>query len=180
MSWHPRDLAAFKMPQVTMPADIGQPTPAAVLPAGSFVNIGAHNRSPNVTVIDGLGIGGQGLALMPFDVNAASLHTLNPQNAPYVEYKLNLSKGERRIVVKCLPTHRIYDGLGLQYAISVNGGTPQIVNVDAAADTPQWSRNVLRGYSTGETKHPLDASGQVVIRLYLLDPGLVVNELDIF
>jgi hypothetical protein len=82
--------------------------------------------------------------------------------------------------VKCLPTHRIYDGLGLQYAISVNGDTLQIVNVDADADTPQWSRNVLRGYSTGETKHQLDASGQAVIRLYLLDTGLVVNELNIY
>jgi hypothetical protein len=180
MGWHPRDLAVFKMPQVTMQADIGRPTPSAVLPAGSFVNVGANNRSPNVTVIEGLGIGGEGIALMPFDVIAASPHTLTPQDAPYVEYKLNVSKGEKRIVVKCLPTHRIYDGLGLQYAISVNGGTPQIVNVDAAADTPQWSRNVLRGYSTGETKHPVDASGQAIIRLYLLDPGLVVNELDIF
>jgi hypothetical protein len=153
--------------------------PTATVAAGSFVKIGGNNRSPKLTVIKGLGKGDEGLALMPFDLIEAA-RTLTPQNAPYVEYKLNVSQGERRIVVKCMPTHRIYDWSGLQYALSIDGGSPQTVNVLAAADTSQWSRNVLRGYSIGETKHQFDAAGQSVIRLYLLDQGLVVNELNIY
>jgi hypothetical protein len=174
MSWHPRDLAVFKMPAVTAPADGNQPKPIAVISADSYVDK-RDAAGVSLTVVEGLGIGGEGVTVLPFEGTSRT-----PENAPYVEYKADLTPGSRRIVVKCLPTHRIYEGLHVRYAISVNGDTPQIVDVDAAAETRPWSLNVLRGYCTGETTHQVDSSGQAALRLYLLDPGLVINELEVF
>jgi hypothetical protein len=174
MSWHPRDLAVFKMPEVTTQAAMSLPMPAVVLSADSYTSK-KETAGVSLVVIDGLGIGGKGLTLMRFEGTSRTA-----ESAPYAEYKVNVGSGSRRIVVKCLPTHRVYEGLGLRYAISVNGDTPRVVDVDAPADSRPWQTNVLRGYCTGETTYQADSSGQAVIRLYLLDPGLVVNELDVF
>jgi hypothetical protein len=181
MSCHPRDLPVFDMPEVATPEGvkglapgISQPSPAIVLSADGYASVGAGNRSSSPVVIEGLGIGGKGLTVMPFDGTSSTA-----ENAPYAEYKVNVGPGSRRIIVKCLPTHRVYEGLGLRYAISVNGDAPQVVDVDAPAETRPWSTNVLRGFCTGETTHQIDSSGVIAIRLYLLDPGLAINELDV-
>jgi hypothetical protein len=176
MSWHPRDQAVFKMPEIATAQGSGtsEPNLAAVLAADAFA--GKRDVSGvSLSVIEGLGVGGKGLTLMPFDGTSRTA-----ENAPYVEYQTELAAGSRRIVVKCLPTHRIYEGLGLRYAISVNGDKPQIVDVDTPTEARAWQTNVLRGYGTGETTHEVNSGGPATIRVYLLDPGLVINRLEIF
>jgi hypothetical protein len=180
MSSHPRNLAVFKIPGGTTHASPLPPTPQTALSAEGYASVGANNHSPLLVIIEGLGVGGKGLTLMPFDGTVGANHDSPVQTAPYAEYKVNVNSGSRRIVVKCLPTHRIHEGLGLRYAISVNGDTPQVVDVDAASDTPAWETNVLRGYCTGETSHQVASAGPAVIRIYLLDPGLVINRIEVF
>ena len=83
------------------------------------------------------------------------------------------------LTVKCLPTFRLYQGFKLQYAISVNGDEPQVVNMDTPAEKGVWSANVLRGYSVGQTKHSITKAGTTTVRIYLLDPGLVLSSLEV-
>ncbi len=175
MSWHPRDQAVFQTPQATgMIVDVNQPKPQVVVSAADCAGK-KDVAGTNLTVIEGLGIGGEGLTLQPLEGTTRTV-----ENAPYVEYKVKAPAGSRRVVVKCLPTHRIYEGLQLRYAISVNGDTPQVVDVGAASETRPWQKNVLRGFAQGETNHQVGEGDQVVIRLYLLDPGLVVNRIEVF
>ena len=100
-------------------------------------------------------------------------------DAPYLEYRAQLSAGSHTVAVRCLPTFGLYAGRGLRYAVSINGGSPQVVDVNVPADSKQWKENVLRGFSQGQTVHEVTVAGLATIRLYLLDAGLVVNQIQI-
>ncbi|MBN2182592.1 MAG: glycosyl hydrolase 115 family protein [Sedimentisphaerales bacterium] len=188
MSWRPRDLDVFKMPQVATAEMIKKA--AENIAAGneeqskrieiSAADYTSKREVPPVSlqVIKGLGIGGKGLTIAPID--AESVPEEKIEEAVFVEYKTSLSAGDRAITVKCLPTHRIHEGRNLRYAISVNGETPRVVDVYSPADSRPWRNNVLRGYSEGRTNHRIDTSGESVVRIYILDPGLVINSIEVF
>ncbi len=188
MSWHPRDLDVFKMPQVATAAMLKKTKEN--IGAGiekeqserieiSVEQYSSKREIPgiNLHVIEGLGIGGKGLTMMPFD--AESVPEEKIEEAVFVEYKIQLSSGNKDIIVKCLPTHRIHQGRNLRYAISVNGDRAQVVDVYSAADSRTWRTNVLRGYSMGRTTHQINISEESVIRIYILDPGLVINSIEV-
>jgi hypothetical protein len=183
MSWHPRDLDVFKMPRVAtaaMIAETGQSatreTSGKVIWAADYVR-SREAPGTNLQVIDGLGRNGRGLALMPFTVSPVS--PADVRNAAFVEYDVGLSAGARQITIKCLPTHPIHESWGLRYAVSVNGDSPQIVDIQASTEDRAWRTNVLRGYSQGQTVHDVSVAGKTVIRIYLLDPGLVLNAIEV-
>ena len=97
-----------------------------------------------------------------------------------MEYEAQLPAGTRIVKVKCLPSHRIHSDRGLRYAISVNADKPQIVNVHTKSKTKIWKKNVLRGYSIGETRHTVRQQVNSTIRIYLLDTGLALSRIEIF
>ena len=115
---------------------------------------------------------------MPTVSNETSWSEDQVAQAPYVEYYAKLEPGMRMVSVRCVPTHRIHEGRNLRYGIQVNGGQLQFNDVHTYDQTPKWSRNVLRGFSEGQSLHSLEG-GDTIIRLYLLDPGLVVSRLVI-
>jgi len=81
--------------------------------------------------------------------------------------------------VKCLPTQGIFSGSKVRYAIAVNGEKPQVINISPPSENNTWKQNVLQGFATGETKHQIAAPGKTTIKIYLLDPGIVINQLEI-
>ncbi|WP_201980029.1 glycosyl hydrolase 115 family protein [Hymenobacter rubidus] len=198
MSSHPRDQKIFEMPPVataallaegkaahktpgiasTPIAAVAEAAPATatlVIPATAFFS---KKVAPNetLTLLPGLGVEGQGLTRMPYDVPSFAAEVTN---APYLEYRANLPAGAHTVAVRCLPTFGLYAGRGLHYAVSVNGSAPEVVDVNVPADSKQWKENVLRGFSQGQTSHEVAGSGPATIRLYLLDAGLVVNQIQI-
>lgn len=147
--------------------------------AASFVT---KKEVPGKTLqsIKGLGISGEGVTVMPFTATSVKGNTL--EGAPYVEYKVKLNGDSMKLIAKFLPTHAINGDHGLRYAVTVNNSTPVFINLEGADQWRRgWGLNVLRGYNAGETRHAIDAaSKESVIRIYLLGPGLVLNEIDIF
>ncbi len=77
-----------------------------------------------------------------------------------------------------MTAHRIHEGRNLRYGICVNRGPLQFNDVHASDQTPTWRRNVLRVFFEGQSLHSIEG-GDTIIRLYLLDPGLVVSRLVI-
>lgn len=183
MSDHPRDQKVFKMPEVATGQTLDKTTQDALLcplaPKFSVMANAYFNKydaaGTHIEAIDGLGINGMAITVMPITQNS---YVGDIKNAPYVDYKVNLSDGSNNITVKCLPTFRLYKGFKLNYAISVNGDEPQIVNVDSPENSKAWSANVLRGYSVGQTTHQAKG-GEGTVRIYLLDPGLVLSQVEI-
>lgn len=166
--------AARSKPPVSAPAE---PDPIRIK-AASFAAM-KDMPGKKLTSIKGLGISGEGISIMPF--TAPSIKGNTVENAPYVEYRVKLAQGNVRLVTKFLPTHAINADHGLRYAISVNNGKPVFVNLEGADQWRKgWGLNVLRGYNAGETKHSINTLNESVIRIYLLNPGLVLNEIDIY
>jgi hypothetical protein len=187
MSDHPRDQKVFKMPAIATeqmianfavaPKDIPVwlPEPSFSITADQYLNK-QQTTGTNIETINGLGINGKAVTVMPV---IQKTYKGNIKDAPYLDYKVKLTAGSDTITVKCLPTFRLYKGFGLHYAISVNGDEPQIVDVDTPSESKIWSANVLRGYSIGQTTHAVNKTGDGKLRIYLLDPGLVLSQIEV-
>lgn len=206
MSDKPRNLAVFKMPQVATSEMVKKFPPSQIIAdSNSFVDgkydidlvenrVSAStqpitiiktsefiaqqtNQDESIKVIQGLGLNSEGIGLFPF--TSKSVPDSMATQASYVEYKTKLNAGSDTIVVKALPTHAIGTERGVRYAISVNNDPVQIINLDYPAENPIWKDNVLRGYVIGKTVHQINIPQEYVIRIYLLDPGVVINQIEI-
>ena len=208
MDWKPRNRPVFQMPS-TAPSsknkEVFKPdSPVAVINAANFLlpspvsgeapkgypGVRADNKLPspvsgegpgvraNIHLIKGLGASGTSLTMLP--ITSPGISDENAAQAPFAEYEVKLPAGQRTIEVICTPTERIHDGRGLRYAIFFGNEPPTIVNVHSAAETPQWEKNVLRGYSIGKSSHKLDKDGPVKLRIALLDPGLLISQIRIY
>jgi len=163
--------------------DQSEPNSQMTVPAKSFVKHKDTSKA-KVQIVENLGISGASVITMPF--TTPSILESEIIDGPYVEYQVNIPKGTRTVEVKCMPTFGVYKGHGVRYAVSVNGDTPQVIDINAArwADEKNrnvdWATNVVRGYASGKTTHTVDKDGQSTIRVYLLEPGLAVSEIEIW
>jgi hypothetical protein len=181
MDYKPRKQPVFNMPPVAEGSDgkkvFDEKTPLLVIDAAKFAE--SHDGTVGkLHVIEDLGVSGSSITMLP--ITAASISDENAAQAPFAQYEAKLPAGQRTVEVICVPTHRIHAGRGLRYAISLGNEPPTIVSVNAAAETPQWDKNVLRGYSVGSSSHKLDGDETVKIRIAPLDPGLVISQIRIY
>lgn len=189
MSWHPRDQAVFKMPKVAdlkMVEEGNKKKDSLVLGEGKKEAITIQAASfttekdaadAKITTIKGLGAGGSGETMLPVSIRPVDQNQL--ENAAYLEYQVSLPAGDHQIKVKCLPTFGVYQGREVRYAISLNNEKPQIINVAPASENTVWKQNVLQGYASGETLHHVKTTGKNSIKIYPLDAGTVINQLEI-
>ena len=117
-----------------------------------------------------------GVLVQPFDVPSYQLETI--AGAPFVDYELDLQPGDSRIEIRTLPTLHVYEGRDARYAVQLGNGAPEVFSIHAGDFTAEWRRNVLRGYASRSI--PASQSGPQRLRIYLLDPGIVLQEILIF
>jgi hypothetical protein len=181
IDWRPRKRPVFNMPPVSESSGdkkaFTEDSPVAIIDASRYDKIGEGSVG-KLHLIEGLGVSGSSLTIQ--DVKTASISDENTSQAPYVEYEVKVPAGQRTIEVICVPTQRIHAGRGLCYAIAFGDESPEIVNIHAGAETSEWSKNVLRGYSIGKSSHKLDKDGVVKIHIALLDPGLLISQIRIY
>ena len=136
-----------------------------------------HTKSPAVKVIEELGVAGSSVAVLPLDMTQYS--PTNITSAPGVTYTIPLSKGNNTLRLKFLPTFPLYPGLDLRYAISVDGNTPQFVNLKTAEGNNDWRSNVLRGYARQDMVITSESERDITVKVYFADPGVVLSALEI-
>lgn len=68
----------------------------------------------------------------------------------------------------------------MRTAISLGNNLPKILDVNTPSKTEEWSKNVIRGYSSAETEFVLKKDGMVILKLSLFDPGLAVSKILIY
>jgi Glycosyl hydrolase family 115/Gylcosyl hydrolase family 115 C-terminal domain len=132
-------------------------------------------------VISGLGRTGDSVAIFP--TTAASLDPARParirDDAPVLEYSIQMfTAGKVDVSCYLVPTHPIQAGHGLRYAIGFDDQPPQIVTVGADLQVPSraWSMNVLNASTIGSSAHEITA-GRHVLKLYMVDAGVVVDKI---
>lgn len=139
-------------------------------------------KSESIRLLKGLGVTGESLAIESNEALAASGEALAVESGkvPYVEYEIEVKKGENGITVMCVPSFPLNKDYQLRYAISINGGKPETLRVDAEVGSDAWSKNVLLGYTTTTTsRYVAQEDGKVLVRLSLLDPGLAIEGIKI-
>lgn len=134
-------------------------------------NFTRQNSSSNIswTVIPHLGKTLSGITTMPV--------TLSPENEDtYLEYDVELNTtGEAKLIVLVSPTLNFNSNKGLRYAVSIDGGKEQIVNINGhyRGELGEWQANSIIETST---THPIDNVGRHTIRFRPLDQGIVLQK----
>jgi cytochrome c2 len=147
----------------------------------TYLSAGNFDKKQNaatkqVTVLQGLGIDANGVAVIPFNKKT---DTTVIEKSAYVEYKIQLEKGNYIFQFNCLPTHNVNKENKLAFAVSINKSTPSFFNIEAAADTPVWDKNVLQGFVANQYNYVVANDKETTIRVYLPTTGVVLNTIDI-
>ena len=111
------------------------------------------------------------MLVQPFDTPSCQ----QVDKAPYVEYELDIQSDDSKIEVRTLPTLHVYEGRDARYAVQIGDAAPQVFSIHANDFTAEWRWNVLRGYASRSL--PVAANGHQRLRIYLLDPGIVLQEI---
>jgi hypothetical protein len=175
MDYAPRKLKIFQMPEVATPEMIKQSTTTAAVKTTITRAAKYVRKSKEIKAIEGLGVEGSGLTVWPMLLRTFTDADIS--NAPYADYKIQMHAGDNKITVRCLPDFPLYPGMKLRYAISIDGSKPAFVNIATLAETKPWAVNILRGYITGESIYTSNVSGEMTVRIYFPDPGLVVSDI---
>ena len=144
--------------------------PRLRIPATMYRN--KHDGSKGqIETVEGLGYT-DGVLVQPFDVPS-----YNVADAPYVDYELDVLPDDKEIEVRTLPTLHVYEGRDARYAVQLGDGEPQVFSIHANDFTSEWRWNVLRNYSSRSIRVPASVRGVKRLRIYLLDPGIVLQEI---
>lgn len=129
-------------------------------------------KDNNIKYIKGLGYT-DALMVQPFDSPSYE----GTDKSPYVEYELNILPTDSIIEIRTLPTLRVYNGRDARYAIHLEGLNPQIVSIHTDDFSAEWRRNVLHGFSSRSISIPNGYHGHKRLKIHLLDPGIVLQEI---
>ncbi len=144
------------------------------IPAGGYDS--AHEGlSGRITTVGQLGFS-DGVVVLPFDTPSYD----DISEAPCVEYILDLKDTDRRIEVRTLPTLHVYEGRDARYAVQLDGSAPETFSIHTDDFSAEWRWNVLRGYSFRTIDVRGVSSGKHRLKVYLLDPGIVLQEVRIY
>ncbi|MDR0332836.1 MAG: glycosyl hydrolase 115 family protein [Dysgonamonadaceae bacterium] len=104
--------------------------------------------------------------------------TVSPEiGETYLEYDVELtSTGEAELTFFFSPTLNWNANKGLRYAVSINGGEEQIVNINGhyRGELGPWQGERIIKTST---KHYINQTGRNTIRFRVLEPGIVLQKL---
>jgi hypothetical protein len=157
--------------------------------AGGYVAIEAAHYTRAVDaagagwkVVPGIGRTGDGVT--PWPVTAAS-RTPGGDGAR-LEYTFTLTGtvtggGPVKVSTYLSPRNNVLPTEGLRYAVSVDDGAPQVVNVTKATgadDTTmnaQWARNTSDNANVTTTTHTISGPGVHTLKFWMVDPTVVVQ-----
>jgi hypothetical protein len=115
----------------------------------------------------------------PVDAPAAT----PTKDSPCLEYQMYLfSTGEAEVTVITSPMLNFMPGRAIRYAVSFDDHEPQTVtlvpaNYSAQNGNRDWETSVLDNARYGRSKHTIAAAGYHTMKIWMVDPGVVVQKL---
>ncbi|GAB4051231.1 glycosyl hydrolase 115 family protein [Spirosoma litoris] len=103
-------------------------------------------------------------------------------NAPHLQYNLVTDRvGEFTIRAYFSPTLNLFrEENGLQYAMSVDDETPQIISLnkeDKTSDKGIWNKWVAENIIIKPTVHKIAQPGRHIVKFWMVSPGVVLQKL---
>ncbi len=133
-------------------------------------------------VIPGLGRTGDAVGVFPTTAPSVEADKA-ATDAPMLEYNFYMfTKGDVTIHYNLIPTQPIKYGQGLRFAVAVDDGPPQPVLFKAGTggevgSSATWQHNVLDNTTTATTQHTLAAAGAHKLKIYMTDPGVLLEKI---
>ena len=181
MSYNPRSRSQFNAPSVATSVNLTNGIPSMqedsinIMPVESYSV--RSNAGYSIVTVKGLGENGSSLTVWP--LNTTTYTSSNITTAPYVEYNVPVFKGNNKIRIKYLPTFPLYSGMQLRCAVSIAEATPILTSIANAAESTQWSANVLKGYASYDNIYTSESDKTIKVRIYFSDPGLVLSSVSV-
>ncbi len=103
-------------------------------------------------------------------------------NSPHVQYEFyTYSKGEFKIQAYFSPTLNFHNTeTGLQYAISIDDETPQIISInseDKNSISGIWNKWVAENIIIKTSTHKINTPGKHTVKYWMVNPGVVLQKL---
>lgn len=136
-------------------------------------------------VAEGIGYSRKCLTSMPYDVPVIKELNEIKEKSPVAEYEFyTFNKSEPVIHIYGVPVYPLNNNYSLRYAISIDDEPLQIVHprIDNEDGTvyfkgEQWCIDVLRNATHEKTKHQIIQSGKHTLRIYMIDPGVILDRI---
>lgn len=100
-----------------------------------------------------------------------------PNEQTYLEYKVNLqTTGKAKLIMLTSPTLNFNANKGLRYAVSIDGGKEELVNINGhyRGELGEWqAKRIIETV----TDHTIDAAGLHTIRIRPLESGIVFQKI---
>jgi hypothetical protein len=125
-------------------------------------------------------IPGYGRTLSGMTTMPAAAAALSVADGMRLEYDVNLfTSGELKVQTVLGPTLKFQPGEGLRFALSIDDGAPQEINVHADQSEQYWNQLVSNGAATFVTKLRVDHPGRHTVKFWALNPGLILERIVI-
>jgi len=103
---------------------------------------------------------------------------LDPTGGMRLEYRMYLfTKGTVSVEVQVAPTQKFQPGSGFRCGVSFDDEAPQVVNLHRDESLAAWEREVADGAKVLTSKHSIAAPGYHTLKIWALDPGVVIQKL---
>lgn len=147
--------------------------PLLTVQANAYQKVGNQQKPFEMKTISQLGFC-DGVVVLPFDSPSFD----DVEKAPYAEYELEIPAQAQSLEVRTLANLHVYEGRDARVAIQIDANTPEVFDIHADDFSAEWRWNVLRGYASKSVSLE-QVNGKHTVRVYLLDPGIVLQELCI-
>ncbi|HEY6953617.1 MAG TPA: glycosyl hydrolase 115 family protein, partial [Flavisolibacter sp.] len=146
-----------------------------------FVSINANHWTRSVNsknihwkVIPDIGKDGSGVTTFP-----VTLATPLSAASPHLEYDFYCnSKDSLNLLAYFSPTLNFQNSPnGLQFAVSIDNGTPQIMSLNKEDNTGIWNSWVANNIIIKTSKHHISQPGKHTVKYWMIDPGVVLQKL---
>ena len=105
-------------------------------------------------------------------------------DSPRLEYDLHtFSSGPIQVWVYLSPRNNVLHSDGLKYAVSIDDGLPQEVNVTTALNgipmNRSWERNTSDNVNLTSTRHTLASAGEHTLKFWMVDPTVILQKIAV-
>jgi hypothetical protein len=132
-------------------------------------------------VIEGLGHTGKSVELLPLKTeNSLTDKESFKLTSPCLEYDFyTFTTGEAEVSIYTLPTHPLNKNSGMRYAVAIDDNAPEVLDFKTVGRSEEWKQNVLRNNSIKKFKSQLLNKGRHVLKIYAIDPGVILDRITI-
>ncbi|MDR7049314.1 hypothetical protein J2X54_001769 [Duganella sp. 3397] len=180
---HMMDLAPRRLPVFQAPVfpDYPEPVKAIAIPASkvAVISLAAAAAGENASweVVPGLGSNGDALRSR---LELASATTVDAAATVPLVYRFEYkSAGGAKIRLVAVPVHRLTSANGLRIGVRIDDGAWEVLDFRTFGRSDEWKQNVLSNTAVRTVTRPQLAAGAHRIEVIALDPGFILDRIDI-